>query len=94
MARFRHRPLDQTGQQIRLLYLLPGNGVINCHLRHAALTEQANAYEALSYCWGAGPTDAGYLRVMPARLYLAGETRPPCPAFLPRPETLDSSGDA
>jgi hypothetical protein len=53
MAHFVHQPLDIAERQIRLLDLLPGSGLIRCHLRHVSLTKAHEKYEALSYCWGA-----------------------------------------
>ncbi len=53
MAHFVYQPLDIAERQIRLLDLLPGSGLIKCHLRHVSLATAHDKYEALSYCWGA-----------------------------------------
>ncbi|KAK4177155.1 putative HET domain protein, partial [Triangularia setosa] len=50
---FRYRPIDQSVVQIRVLTLRPGSydDPISCELTHYRL-DQANDFEALSYCWG------------------------------------------
>ncbi|OCK86316.1 HET-domain-containing protein, partial [Lepidopterella palustris CBS 459.81] len=46
-----YRPL--SGQDIRLIQLLPGKGndAIQCNINHVSLGDNVE-YEALSYCWG------------------------------------------
>lgn len=53
-TKYRYQPLDETGQQIRLLRLRPElseNGLIQCDISTHDLAE-APKYQALSYEWG------------------------------------------
>jgi len=49
-----HRPLNQTGKEIRVVKLFPSttfNAPIECELEHTTLEPGAD-FEAVSYCWG------------------------------------------
>ncbi|KAK5637709.1 hypothetical protein RRF57_013424 [Xylaria bambusicola] len=48
-----HRPLDESGKEIRIVRLLPNNfsAPVECELEHIVLEPGAD-YEAVSYCWG------------------------------------------
>lgn len=54
---FPYKPLDTTGDGIRLLILEPAKGIqdpVRCRLRHTAFGNRPE-YEALSYMWGDSP---------------------------------------
>ncbi|KAI0020241.1 HET-domain-containing protein [Xylariomycetidae sp. FL0641] len=48
-----HKPLSKTGNEIRIIRLLPDDftAPIRCELEHVTLSREAD-YEAVSYCWG------------------------------------------
>ena len=48
---FKHRPLNKSRNEIRLLKIEPGNGIVRCTVRHVVPMTNPK-YTALSYMWG------------------------------------------
>ncbi|KAI0115571.1 heterokaryon incompatibility protein-domain-containing protein [Nemania sp. FL0031] len=57
-----HRPLNENGNEIRIIKLLPNvfNAPVECELEHITLEPGAD-YEAVSYCWGDASITASIL---------------------------------
>ena len=68
---FKHKPLNSSRGEIRLLKIEPGNGIVRCTVRHVVPTTNPK-YTALSYMWGDpfpnGPEDDIQINSKPLRV--------------------------